>query len=178
MTIQKWLALSAITLWLALFASFVPTSAQVVGNPDVTGAYRVDGRTVYVGVDAEPPDHPAIEYYDSGSHRLGTLNFVAGRTYRSDDLPAVTFDLDSPIGIVGQRPFLLAHGDDHFGFSLWFAAGAKHRPTIVLIEGADDVTRQMGFLIPFFVAHGMNVVTYDQRGTGLSTGNWRYTSGL
>lgn len=34
----------------------------------------------------------------------------------------------------------------------------------------------MGFLIPWFVGHGLNVVTYDQRGTGTSTGDWHYTS--
>jgi len=45
-----------------------------------------------------------------------------------------------------------------------------------LIHGADDETRAMGFLIPYFVSHGMNAITYDQRGTGESTGNWRYTS--
>ncbi len=32
----------------------------------------------------------------------------------------------------------------------------------------------MGFLIPYFVGHGMAVLTFDQRGTGLSTGNWRF----
>ncbi|MFY9718871.1 MAG: hypothetical protein WAK16_04435, partial [Candidatus Cybelea sp.] len=30
----------------------------------------------------------------------------------------------------------------------------------------------MGFLIPFFAVNGIDVVTYDQRGTGLSGGMW------
>jgi dipeptidyl aminopeptidase/acylaminoacyl peptidase len=30
----------------------------------------------------------------------------------------------------------------------------------------------MGFLIPYFVLNGINVISYDQRGTGKSSGNW------
>jgi hypothetical protein len=30
-----------------------------------------------------------------------------------------------------------------------------------------------GFLIPYFVSQGMAVLTFDQRGTGLSSGDWR-----
>ena len=31
----------------------------------------------------------------------------------------------------------------------------------------------MGYLIPMFALNGVNVVSYDQRGTGESTGSWR-----
>jgi hypothetical protein len=31
----------------------------------------------------------------------------------------------------------------------------------------------MGFLIPYFVLNGINVISYDQRGTGKSSGNWQ-----
>ena len=30
----------------------------------------------------------------------------------------------------------------------------------------------MGILIPYFVLNGINVISYDQRGTGKSSGNW------
>jgi len=58
--------------------------------------------------------------------------------------------------------------------SVWHASVATPKPLIVLLEGSDDSTRDMGFLIPYFVGHGMAVLTFDQRGTGLSTGNWRF----
>ena len=69
---------------------------------------------------------------------------------------------------------LIQDGLGTFGFSVWHPSGATHEPLIVLLEGADNSTRDMGFLIPYFVSHGMAVLTFDQRGTGLSTGNWRY----
>ncbi len=74
-----------------------------------------------------------------------------------------------------EKPFAVSNGADHLGASLWLAPGAVKHPTIVLIRGADDETREMGFLIPYFVSFGFNVVTYDQRGTGESTGNWQFT---
>jgi hypothetical protein len=42
-----------------------------------------------------------------------------------------------------------------------------------LIHGADAETRQMGWIVPYFVCNGINVISYDQRGTGESSGNWR-----
>src|SRR5579863_4723309 len=85
------------------------------------------------------------------------------------------FVLDLPISQIAEKGFVVENGADRLGASLWYAPGAGERPTIVLIHGADDETRQMGFLIPYFVSHGLNVVAYDQRGTGESTGNWRFT---
>jgi hypothetical protein len=147
-----------------------------VAHAPAMGAYRLSGRTVYVGVDAEPPDRPTVQFYDSTTRRMGTLRYVSGRVYRTNGRPTLTFTLGAPASPVRERPFIIG-GADRLGASLWFAPNAKRRATIVLIQGADDSTRQMGFLIPYFVAHGLNVVTYDQRGTGDSVGNWRYTVG-
>ncbi len=144
--------------------------------PDILAVYRNAGSAVYVGVDAEPPDSPTVQYYDARTRRLGTLAHVAGDVYRTADSPALTFDLGAPSVRVHERRFVLGNGAQRFGGSLWYAAGARRRATVVLIQGADDSTRQMGFLIPYFVGNGLNVVTYDQRGTGVSEGNWRYTS--
>ncbi len=139
-----------------------------------TGAYRVGNDVVYVGVNGEPPDQPSIQYYDTATRRLGTLDYVSDGVYRTDEQPGLTFTLSTPVASVVEKPFVLTDRGGRLGASLWYAPGAKQRPTMVLIEGADDADRRMGFLIPYFVAHGVNVVTYDQRGTGLSTGNWRY----
>ncbi|MFP5227812.1 MAG: alpha/beta hydrolase family protein [Acidobacteriota bacterium] len=139
------------------------------------GAYRHAGRTVYVGIEAEPPDHPTVQFYDEKTGRTGTLEHVSGPEYRTDDSPTITFTLNSPISAIEEEAFVIETASGRLGASLWCAAGARSDPTIILIHGADDETRAMGFLIPYFVSHGLNVVTYDQRGTGLSAGNWRFT---
>ncbi|MEO6913109.1 MAG: alpha/beta fold hydrolase [Candidatus Baltobacteraceae bacterium] len=141
-----------------------------------SGAYRLAGRTVYVGPEAEPSDRPTTQYYDSKTRRIGTLTYVSGHEYKTDGSPSMVFRLNSPASAVVEQPFVIEHGANRLGASLWHAPGAKRRATIVLIHGADDETRATGFLIPYFVSHGLNVVTYDQRGTGISTGNWQYTS--
>jgi pimeloyl-ACP methyl ester carboxylesterase len=139
------------------------------------GVYQVNGGTIYVGIEAEPPDHPAVQFYDEKTRRTGTLEHISGHEYRTKDSPTMTFQLDSPISPIVEKPFVILNGADHLGASLWLALGAGKHPTIVLIHGADDETREMGFLIPYFVSFGFNVVTYDQRGTGESTGNWQFT---
>ncbi len=130
---------------------------------------------IYVGTDAEPPDHPSIEFYDPKTRRLGTLDRISGAEYRAAEMPVLRFSLARPAVRVLERRVTLGHGAARFGGSLWYAAHARQRATMVLIQGADDSTRLMGFLIPYFVSRGLNVVTYDQRGTGVSAGNWRYT---
>lgn len=140
------------------------------------GAYRIAGATVYVGIEAEPPDHPTIQYSDPESRRIASLESISGHEYRTDSSPQLAFILDSPISPIAEKRFLIDKSPGHLGVSLWHAPGAVRRSTIILIHGADDETRAMGFLIPYFVSHGLNVITYDQRGTGESTGNWRYTS--
>jgi alpha-beta hydrolase superfamily lysophospholipase len=158
-----------------MFPAAVLALATVAHAP-VAGAYTFPGRTVYVATNAEPPDQPTIQFYDSKTRRTGTLHYVSGRVYRTDARPSLTFTLGTPATPVRERPFVVEAAAGRLGASLWYAPNAKHRATIVLIQGADDSTRQMGFLIPYFVAHGLNVVTYDQRGTGDSVGDWRYTS--
>ncbi|HVA71812.1 MAG TPA: alpha/beta hydrolase [Candidatus Limnocylindrales bacterium] len=165
---------AVLVIMLGLLA--VSANSQTLPQPPVKqGAYRLDGGTVYVGLEAEPPDHPTIQFYDAKTRRIGTLEHISGHEYRTDGSPAINFVLDSPTSPVVEKPFVIGNGPDRLGASLWHASGAEHLSTIVLIHGADDEMREMGFLIPYFVSHGLNVVTYDQRGTGESAGNWRYT---
>ncbi len=144
----------------------------------LTGIYEIGRDTVYVGIDGEPSNQPSVEFYDSKTRRLGTLTHVSGDCYRADDSPATTLRLSHPQVAVSERRFSLRDADGVLGFSLWRARHGPAKATIVLIQGADDSTRDMGFLIPYFVAHGLNVVTYDQRGTGSSAGDWHYMSPL
>ncbi len=113
-----------------------------------TGAYRVGSDVVYVSVNGEPPDQPSIQYYDTATRRLGTLDYVSEDVYRTDEQPRLTFALGTPVASVLEKPFVIADRSGRLGASLWCAPGAKERPTMVLIEGADDSDRRMGFLIP------------------------------
>lgn len=142
----------------------IPLTLALVtlAHAPATGAYRVGKQTVYVGVDGEPPDRPSLEYYDPATRKLGSIP------------PGVV--LSKPVMPVLEKPYTIVDGGGRLGASLWYAPGATRRATILLIEGADNSDRRMGFIIPYFVAHGLNVITYDQRGTGESAGNWRYAS--
>lgn len=149
-------------------------AVTTLAHAPANGAYRIGNDVVYVGVSGEPPDRPSIQYYDTATRRLGTLDYVSDGVYRTDERPRLTFVLHAPVAKVAEKPFVVTGGGGRLGASLWCEPGTRARATMVLIEGADDSDRRMGFLIPYFVAHGLNVVTYDQRGTGLSSGNWRY----
>jgi pimeloyl-ACP methyl ester carboxylesterase len=125
------------------------------------GVYTVNGRNVYVAVDGEPPEKPEVQFFDPSSRRFDTL-------------PAST--KLGPLRVaVHERRLTISNVQGVLGASLWYRDHAP-RPTVVLIQGADDSTRYMGAIVPYFVANGVNVVSYDQRGTGISAGNWRYTS--
>ncbi len=142
----------------------------------ISGTYYIGTRTVYVGIDAEPPNKPSVEFYDTATRRVGTLTRVSAENYRVDGAPRIVLRLEHPQNAVFERRSFIRDAGGAIGFSLWSARGIRPIATVVLIQGADDLTRDMGFLIPYFVAHGLNVVSYDQRGTGISTGDWRYTS--
>lgn len=138
------------------------------------GVYRAGNGVVYVGVLGEPPSHPWLLYFEPTTHRMGTLVHLQGGEYRSAERPYLHFDLRQPITKVIQDRHLIRDAHGKFGFSVWHSPGATSKPLIVLIPGWDDETRDFGFLVPYFLAHGMVVLTYDQRGTGLSSGNWQF----
>lgn len=167
---------ATLLLGLALCATTPAAVAAAVNHAQVDGVYGRAAHAVYVGVEGEPAAHPSLQYFAAATGRIGTLVHVKGEAYRSAEAPYLQIELGRPTVAVIEERHLVRDGLGDFGFSLWHARGAVHRPLIVLLEGADDSTRQMGFLIPYFVAHGMAVLTYDQRGTGVSSGNWRYAS--
>lgn len=159
------------------------TDSPVAASTHVTtqqwpeaGSYRSGSGLVYVGVSGDPPSKPQLEFYDSSSRRWGYLVHVSAANYRSKYAPYLKFDLRNPTVTVIEDRHMVTDAGGRFGYSLWHAKDAEHRPLIVLIHGADDSTRAFGFLTAYFVAHGLDVMTYDQRGTGDSAGNWRYTS--
>ena len=121
------------------------------------GLYIAAGHTIYVGVQHELPDPASNDFFDSTSQRTGDLD--------------ATQDLHLRSGILEERRAIeVPQGG--LGFSLYYA-GERPRATVILIHGNDPETREMGFIIPFFVCNGINVISYDQRGVGESAGNWR-----
>jgi hypothetical protein len=52
-------------------------------------------------------------------------------------------------------------------------AGAGPFPAVVLAHGSGPATRHMGFYDAFFVHQGFAVLSFDKRGAGQSTGDWR-----
>jgi alpha-beta hydrolase superfamily lysophospholipase len=118
--------------------------------------YTESGHTVYVGVRHDPPDPASNDFFDSASQRTGDLH--------------ATQELHLRSGILEERR-VVESTEGRLGYSLYYAS-EKPRATVILIHGNDAETREMGFIIPFFVCNGINVISYDQRGVGESAGDW------
>jgi pimeloyl-ACP methyl ester carboxylesterase len=147
-TVSRIIAL-ALAIWLSL-------AVTARASPRAPGLYTVSGRTMYVGVKHELPDPPANDFFDPSVQRTGDL------------LPRQSLHLQR--GISEERRTVAA-SEGQLAFSLYFA-GKNPRSTVILIHGNDPEAREMGFVIPFFVLNGINVISYDQRGVGQSAGNW------
>jgi pimeloyl-ACP methyl ester carboxylesterase len=143
-------------LSLALLA-LAPSLSGAAGTLS-PGLYRdaADHR-VYVGVANETPDPPSNEYFDPTTQHTGDVS--ADSHFK-------------PLKLIREEAAIIDAPGGALGVSL-YSTGAGKRTTIVLIHGNDPETREMGFLIPYFVLNGVNVISYDQRGTGKSSGNWQ-----
>jgi uncharacterized protein len=141
--------IAALAIWLSLIA---PGQAATLAP----GSYSVAGHTIYVGVEHELPGPASNDFFDPTSQRTGDLHATPGLHLQN--------------GISEERR-IIKTSQGRLGFSLYYA-GDKPRATVILIHGNDPETREMGFIIPFFVGNGINVISYDQRGVGESTGNW------
>ena len=139
----------ALGIWLSLTAD-----AEASNLPP--GAYVASGHTIYVGVQHELPGPASNDFFDSTSQRTGDLQ--------------PTHDLQLRSGI-SEEPRVIEAPQGRLGFSLYYAS-ERPRATVILVHGNDPETREMGFIIPFFVCNGINVISYDQRGVGESVGDW------
>jgi hypothetical protein len=120
------------------------------------GLYDASGHKVYVGVEHELPDPASNDFFDSTTQHTGDLQAPRGLQLRR--------------GISEERR-VLETPQGRLGFSLYYS-GDEPRSTVILIHGNDPEAREMGFITPFFVLNGINVISYDQRGVGESAGNW------
>ncbi|MGC1757746.1 MAG: alpha/beta hydrolase, partial [Candidatus Cybelea sp.] len=141
--------IGVLAIWLSLIAGARASTLA-------PGVYDASGDTVYVGVEHELPDPASNDFFDSTTQHTGDLRATPGLHLRS--------------GILEERR-IVQTPQGRLGFSL-FHAGEKPRAAVILIHGNDPETREMGFIIPFFVSNGINVISYDQRGVGESAGNW------
>lgn len=139
----------------ALFLAIAPAVSAV----QAPGVYESHGKLLYVGVEHELPDPAQNEVFDPATGRVGRLSS--------------TTDLRPRCRLNETRRSIQAR-QGRIGASLYYDSEMR-RATVVLIHGADPETREMGFLIPYFVCNGVNVISYDQRGVGESVGNWFWT---
>src|SRR5215467_13464984 len=139
----------ALGIWLAAVVS-------VEASNLAPGMYLTSGHSIYVGVQHDPPDPAANDFFDPTSQRTGDLQATQGLRLQRG---------------IFEEPRVIEAPQGRLGLSLYYA-GDGPRATVILVHGNDPETRKMGFIIPFFVCNGVNVISYDQRGVGESAGDW------
>lgn len=72
-----------------------------------------------------------------------------------------------------QETVTFRNGDVTLQGKLLRPAGPGPFPAVVLVHGSGAATRDMGFYDAFFVHRGFAVLSFDKRGAGRSTGDWR-----
>jgi uncharacterized protein len=144
-----------------LLALILSALAMARANASVLlpGTYETKGTLLYIGVEHELPDARHNDVFDPASGRIGEVVPRANLHQRCR---------------VYERRRLVRDVQGRIGASLYYRSELR-RATIVLIHGADPETREMGFIVPYFVCNGINVISYDQRGAGESVGNWFLT---
>lgn len=166
----------------------------------ITGTYRSqDGRLLGIAPFSEFGSLPLVVDYTSG--RIGPLYPVAqgrlliGHSLISPVLPADTLELQrGPSGeIAGVRlmqrgqgavvaarvptreePLQFSNGPVTLSGTLTLPVGPPPHPALVLVHGSNALTRDVfGPWSRFFVGLGFAVLSFDKRGTGASTGDWK-----
>lgn len=73
-----------------------------------------------------------------------------------------------------RRPAGFANGEVHLGGTLFLPPGRSEPvPAIVLAHGSGPGSRHAGTWITFFLEQGLAVLSFDKRGVGESSGDWR-----
>src|SRR5262245_60362530 len=139
----------ALVLWLSL-------TARVEASNLAPGVYVTSGHKIYVGVQHGLPGPASNDFFDSTSQGTGDLQ--------------ATHDLHLRSGIF-EEPRVIEAPQGRLGLSLYYA-GERPRATVILVHGNDPETREMGFIIRFFVWNGVNGIIYDQPEVGESAGDW------
>ena len=145
-------------VFVAAALACVAAQAASGGTPLVPGSYRdASGQLLYVATDVED-DGPIINWLNPDTGEYGVTFQAAADWHLQNTVSEKRFSVQAPEGALGVSLFY---------------TDSKQRAAVILIHGNEEQTRDMGYLIPLFVLNGINVVSYDQRGTGESTGQWR-----
>ncbi|MBV8067260.1 MAG: alpha/beta hydrolase [Candidatus Eremiobacteraeota bacterium] len=132
-------------------------SALLLTISMVPGLYHdQNGRSLYAALDVDGP--AVVNWIDPVNQHDGGLPELPKTWRLQREVHEKRLTVDAPEG--------------RLGVSLYYA-DPKRRATVILIHGNDNETRDVGYLIPMFALNGVNVVSYDQRGTGESIGSWR-----
>ena len=134
-----------------LFSAFLSAVSMIPGL-----YHDQNGRSLYAALDVE--DAPVVNWIDPSNQHDGVLPALP-KTWRLQRR-------------VYEKRVTVEAPQGRLGVSL-YSADRERRATVILIHGNDNQTRDMGYLIPMFALNGVNVVSYDQRGTGESTGSWQ-----
>ena len=125
------------------------------------GLYEISGKAVYVGVYHSLPRSPANDYFEPAA--IAPVNLADFRDARLRcGMQEERRIVDAPQGPLGA--------------SLYYAPGERRAAIILGLMVASAETRDVGFLVPYFVCNGIDVISFDQRGTGDSVGDWFSTS--
>jgi uncharacterized protein len=143
-----------VTLLLMFAMAFTAPSRAATIAP---GLYRdAAGTDIYVGTEHELPDPAYSQYLNAARSVTGALSSPGHLTLLCK---------------IGEERHLVRTPAGVLGVSLYYVGNAP-RATVLLIHGADAETREMGWIVPYFACNGVNVISYDQRGTGESSGDW------
>src|SRR5690348_1535297 len=102
------------------------------------------GTQAYVGIEHELPDAPAAQAYEPATRRLIDAPKMQGWRLQT---------------AIREQRATVKTPQGALGVSLYYSDDRK-RAAVVLVHGNDPETREMGFLIPYFVLHGINVISY------------------
>lgn len=148
--------------WIGIFEGLLAAcigshvSAAAASENFVPGLYgNQDGHSIYAAIDIED-NKLAVNYLDPKTQRFGTVTAPSELHLQKK---------------VNEKRVTVEAPEGRLGVSLYHADTSK-RATVILIHGNEDQTRDMGYLIPLFVLNGLDVISYDQRGTGESVGSW------
>lgn len=166
----------------------------------IAGTYRAeDGRLLSIAAFSEFGTVPVIVDYTTG--RIGPLfpmardRFLVGHSLVTPIFPADTLELSygPAIEVRGLRfaerdrppvaarrlatrdeDIRLANGAVTLHGTLTLPAGPPPYPALVLVHGSNALTRDVfGPWSRYFAGLGFAVLSYDKRGTGQSTGDWK-----
>ncbi|HEX3912679.1 MAG TPA: alpha/beta hydrolase [Steroidobacteraceae bacterium] len=146
-------------IWLKLgMSALLLAPAVSIAGILSPGLYRnAAGYPVYVGIENSQPDPPVNQYFEPRTQRTGELPGAAHLIFQR--------------GIEEQRQVIDTPAG-RLGVSLYHVGSGRHA-ALILIHGNDPESREMGFIIPYFVLNGISVISFDQRGIADSAGNWQ-----